>query len=196
MDKDLALKNLIQITNCRIGFVPSTPTEFNVLSHAIFLRTKTQISISSIKRLWGYVSYTGFPSKSTLNTLARFNDFKDWETFLQEYSLPKNGSDSSSFVDGSIINSSKLTVGDRVLLRWEEIKGCSLEYISYLRFRVIDAENIKLQKDDICVVSSICVGFPLFVSNIQRGQSIIPAYVGAKKGGISSIEYFPVEGEL
>lgn len=187
MEKEKALESLIQITNCNLGFIPSTPAEFSDLSATIYRKTKYRISVSSIKRLWGYVKYEGFPTKTTLNILARFNDFHDWETFYNEISYSDKAESTSAFVDGSILNAGLLTVGDVLTLKWNSNKSCTLEYIAYLRFRVIKADNIKLCTDDLCTISSICIGMPLLVSNIQRGNAMIPAYVGAKNGGILSI---------
>ena len=82
MKKNLALEALVDITNSNLGYIPSTPAEFNELSRMIQQKTGRSISLSSIKRIWGYVRYEGFPSVTTLNTLAMYNEFKDWETFL------------------------------------------------------------------------------------------------------------------
>lgn len=186
MEKHNALESLVQITNSNLGYVPSTPAEFNNLSSQIFMKTKAHISVSSLKRMWGYVKYENFPSRTTLNILARFNDFKDWESFQKEitFEAVSDKDSSSGFVDGSLLNANALNVGDEIVAKWDNGKECTLQYISYLRFKVIEAKNIKLQKDDICTINSICIGLPLVVSNIQRGGIIIPAYIGAKFGGV------------
>ncbi len=57
MDKQQALKSLIQLTNTTLGYIPSTPTEFNTLSRKIQQRTGDSISPSSNPHLWRYVSY-------------------------------------------------------------------------------------------------------------------------------------------
>lgn len=191
MDKVKALESLIHISNCNLGYIPSTPAEFKHLSLLIFRKTQSSISTSSIKRLWGYVQYASFPSRSTLNTLARFNDFKDWETFLNEVSYNGSNDSSSGFLDDSLVNANMLNIGDVITIKWDDEKSCILEYISYLRFRVVEANNIKLQADDTCTLHSVCVGLPIFISNIQRESMIIPAYIGAKKGGVRSIELIP-----
>ena len=191
MEKEKALEVIIQMSNCTLGFVPSTPAEFNELSALIYRKTQVDLSISSIKRLWGYVKYNSFPSKSTLNTLARFNGFKDWEAFLSEISTTDSG-ESSAFLKDSLINASSLTIGDKLTVKWGRGKECTLEYISYLRFKVINARNIKLQPSDTVTVHTICIGLPIFVSNIQREDAIIPLYIGAKNGGVKSINYQPV----
>lgn len=189
MEREKALQSLIEISNCNLGFIPSTPIEFSELSNTIFMKTKTRLSVSSIKRLWGYVSYTNFPSRSTLNILARFNDFRDWESYVQEIKFgDETGETNSSFVNNSILNANQLNIGDVITLGWDPEKGCKLEYISYLRFKVLESINIKLQPGDTCTINSICIDMPLFVSNIQRDTTVIPAYIGARQGGIKQIQ--------
>ena len=55
--------------------------DFEKLSGEIFDATKTSLSISTLKRLFGKVSYNNLPSVYTLNTLARFVGFEDWNAF-------------------------------------------------------------------------------------------------------------------
>ena len=189
-----ALESLIHITNCNLGYVPSTPTEFNELVSEIKKKTSYQISLSTIKRLWGYVKHGGFPNKTTLNVLSKYNDFNDWETFLAEISLDSERANASSgFLDNKVINANSLNIGDKLHLKWQNSKECTLEYIAYLKFKVISARNIKLEKNDICTLHSVSIGLPLFISHIQRGALIIPAYIGAKKGGIETIEVIKTE---
>lgn len=184
MDKNQALEVLLDLTNNTLGFMPSTPTEFNELSLSIEKKTGRSISLSSIKRLWGYIKYDGFPSPTTLNTLAKFNGYKDWDTFLM---VNIDGTDYSGFVEDSVVNTEELNVGDKLVLRWGGDKSCEIECLSLARFRVNQSHNIKLMKDDVFTLHTIFKGHPLYVSDIQRGDEYIPAYIGAKKGGIVSI---------
>lgn len=188
MDNDTALKALINLTNANFGYPPTTPTEFNKLCRSIESRTGRSISLSSIKRIWGYVNYSGFPSVTTLNNLAQFNGYADWSSFLKDDS---NEADESGFLEGSSINLEQLHIGDRLILKWAGKKSCHIKCIGPLRFSVLESSNIKLQPNDAFTLRSLLKSHPLFVTNIQRGDTLLPAYVGAKKGGILSIEYFP-----
>jgi hypothetical protein len=55
--------------------------DFEKLSDEIFEATGISLSISTLKRLFGKVSYNNLPSVNTLNTLARFAGFEDWNAF-------------------------------------------------------------------------------------------------------------------
>lgn len=55
--------------------------DFEKLSEEIFEATGAALSISTLKRIFGKVSYNNIPSVFTLNTLARFAGFEDWNAF-------------------------------------------------------------------------------------------------------------------
>ncbi len=52
--------------------------DFQLLSDKIFEETNVKLSITTLKRVWGKVSYTSEPSISTLNTLAKFIGYDNW----------------------------------------------------------------------------------------------------------------------
>lgn len=185
MEKNLALEALVDITNSNLGYIPSTPTEFNELSRMIQQKTGRSISLSSIKRIWGYVKYEGFPSVTTLNILAQYNEFQDWDTFLIDTAV-KNGGD-SGFLSESIINASDLKPGEKLLLTWGNEKNMEIECIEPMRFRVNASQNIKLKVNDTFSLHTLCVGHPVYVSDIRRDNDYIPAYIGARKGGLTTI---------
>ena len=187
MEKNIALETLVELTNANLGYVPSTPTEFNDLSRMIKAKTGRSISLSSIKRIWGYVRYEGFPSVSTLNNLAQYNGYKDWDTFMLGY-ISDRGAD-SAFLKESVVSADNLTAGDCLLLSWGDGKSCEIEYLEAMRFRVNDSRNIKLEPGDTFTVRTLSLGHPLYVSDIRRGDMYLPAYIGAKKGGLTKIVF-------
>ncbi|MFI5324525.1 MAG: hypothetical protein ACHQ6U_13705, partial [Thermodesulfobacteriota bacterium] len=66
--------------------------DFEKLSDKIFDATGVALSISTLKRLFGKVSYNNQPSLYTLNTLARFAGFEDWNTFKRREAISaRNG---------------------------------------------------------------------------------------------------------
>ncbi len=187
MEKNIALETLVELTNNNLGYVPSTPAEFNELSRMIEQKTGRSISLSSIKRIWGYVRYSGFPSVSTLNNLAQYNGYKDWDTFMIGHTSA--GEVDSAFLEESIVSPGDLNAGDRLLLAWGDDKSCEIEYLDSMRFRVNDSRNIKLEPGDTFTVQTLTLGHPLYVSDIRRGDRQLPAYIGARKGGLTKISF-------
>ena len=61
-----------------------THKTFISLSDAISQKTNIYISISSLKRLYGKVKYESSPQKDTLNALAKYLDYENWNDFQQK----------------------------------------------------------------------------------------------------------------
>lgn len=57
--------------------------DFEKLNELIFAETNIQLSVSTLKRIFGKTSYRSSPSLTTLNTLARFIGFVDWREFTR-----------------------------------------------------------------------------------------------------------------
>jgi len=73
--------------------------DFEQLSGKIFDKTRVQLSISTLKRIWGKVRYENFPTTGTLNALAGFLDYENWRDFRQKNEInnpaPENNFDAA-----------------------------------------------------------------------------------------------------
>lgn len=58
-----------------------TNQDFEALSEKIFARTQVNLSVSTLKRIWGKVRYESTPTLATLNALARYLEFESWRDF-------------------------------------------------------------------------------------------------------------------
>jgi len=58
-----------------------TPKDFYFLSTYIVEQQHETVSVSTLKRLWGYIQTSSVPRRSTLNVLSRLLGFPDWDTF-------------------------------------------------------------------------------------------------------------------
>ena len=54
---------------------------FEELSRIILNKTNVMLSPTTLKRVWGKINHSGFPSIKTLNTLAEFIDYLNWRDF-------------------------------------------------------------------------------------------------------------------
>lgn len=61
-----------------------TPKDFNYLADEIFEKTHEQISVTTLKRVWGYIEETASPRMTTLDVLAQFVDYPSWEDFKRK----------------------------------------------------------------------------------------------------------------
>ena len=63
-----------------------TQQDYEYLSGLIYEKTKIQLSISTLKRLWKYKTET-LPNISTLNALSQFVDYNDWYDFKKKHTI-------------------------------------------------------------------------------------------------------------
>lgn len=61
-----------------------TPGDFDELSLRIKMQTGEDLSLSTIKRLWGYTRPCASPRFRTLSVLSRFLGFRDWDDWLAQ----------------------------------------------------------------------------------------------------------------
>lgn len=160
------------------------PSDFDALYLAIKRETRKEISVSTLKRLWGYVKYDSKPRVEILSILSRYLGFTDWQDFLNSDRI----SDISEFLNQDIIESKDLESGDILHLNWAPNRICKLKYLNDATFIVIEAENSKIQKDDVIRCNIFVKGEPMLCSSIQRNDKIIAeCYVAARRRGIQTI---------
>jgi hypothetical protein len=58
-----------------------TQQDFEELSERMFEKTDVRLSTTTLKRIWGKVTYNSSPTVHTLNALAVFAGYENWRTF-------------------------------------------------------------------------------------------------------------------
>ena len=84
-----AISQCLQLLESRLNWGSSqnwVNYDFEKLSLEIEQKTQINLSVTTLKRLWGKVKYPHAPTLTTLNTLAQFLGHADWRCFTQ--SLP------------------------------------------------------------------------------------------------------------
>ena len=84
--KDHNIQRLREAVESVAGRRMLTPKDFDYLRNCIYEKCHEMVSISTLKRLWGYNRYDNTPRKSSLNPIARYVGFRDWYDFLQHNS--------------------------------------------------------------------------------------------------------------
>ncbi|MBR1800957.1 MAG: hypothetical protein IJ767_05605 [Bacteroidaceae bacterium] len=77
----LRLRQAIEKVACR---KIQTPKDFDFLSELLRERLDERVSTSTLKRIFGYVSSSSMPRRSTLDVLAQFVGCKEWDEFCQQ----------------------------------------------------------------------------------------------------------------
>lgn len=170
-----------------------TPKDFEFLRERIYARLHILISRTTLMRLWGYVDEKVEPRKSTLDILAQFLGYQDWEEYHRNAMLPKE-QQSSPVLNRRLSIANSLNRGDRIRLTWQPERICDVEYLGNLAFRIIHAENTRLHEGDTFQCSLMIEGEPLYLDHLRQGNSPAIAYVCGKKSGIT-FEYLKTDYE-
>ena len=160
-----------------------TPRDFDYLSKRIYARLHIMMSATTLKRLWGYLNDGGQPRSSTLNILAKFLGYHDWQEYHQNAMLPEE-QQSAPILSRKLSVTEELHKGDRLRLTWHSGRVCDVEYMGNLNFCVLASEKTRLGPGDTFQCSLVVEGEPLYLDHlIQQGQPPV-AYVCGKKNGV------------
>jgi len=163
----------------------ATSNDFIFLSGEIQGRLKENLSVSTLKRLWGYVEGYTSVRPSTLDILARFTGFPDWETFVSDY-CEVESVQSSHRVVGESLFAKDLSVGDNVEIRWNPNRRLLLNYLGGNIFTITESENAKLKAGDRFLCQRFILNQPLFVDVLSDdGQTAV--FVMGNKGGLTRL---------
>ena len=160
----------------------STPKEFETLSESTRLRTGILLSPTTLKRLWGYLDEPVTQRRSTLDTLARFCGWRDYEHFL---------SGDNPDIESGNVGSNALRAGEdihpggRVRLFWNPSRVCEIEYLGNLDWEVVEATGTRLRRGDRFRCPLIVAGEPLYLDGLVKDGSRRGVYVCGSRTGIT-----------
>lgn len=169
----------------QVGQQLQSPADFQLLIQQIWEKQHAVLSLSTIKRLWGYVESNGEPRLSTLNTLAKFLDFADWNAYL--VALEQRGGTESAMFTGEGIQTADLQAGDKVAVAWQPNRQCTFRYIGDNQFVVEDSKNAKLQQGTTFSAARFMIGQPMYLDNILLADGTRTSYVAGKRNGLTSV---------
>lgn len=160
----------------------TTPRDFELLSESICNLTGILLSPTTLKRIWGYLDEAVTPRRSTLDTLARYCGWRDYEHFLSSISPDIE----SGNVGSKVIRAGEgISRGERVKLFWNPSRVCIIEYIKGLEWKVVDSEGTRLKAGDTFRCPVIISGEPLYLDNLIHDGVHGGVYVCGSKSGIT-----------
>ena len=162
-----------------------SPADFQLLLQQIWEKQHAVLSLSTIKRLWGYVASNGTPRLSTLNTMAQFLGFADWNAYL--VALEQRGGIESALCTGEGIQTADLQAEDRIVVAWQPNRQCTFRYLGENQFVVEDSTNAKLQQGTTFSAARFMIDQPMYLDNILLADGTRTSYVAGKRHGLSSV---------
>ena len=177
---------LRQLVEQSANHTVNTSNDFIFLSGEIQGRLKETLCASTLKRLWGYVEGYASVRPSTLDILARFVGFPDWETFVSDYCEVESVQSSHRVISESLYTKD-LDIGDQMKICWNPNRRCLLKYLGNSLFEVITSENAKLKSGDRFLCQRFSKNQPLYVELLtQDGNTEL--FVMGNKGGLTGLK--------
>ena len=142
--------------------------------------TGEHIGVNTVKRLLGFIADEREPRTSTLDIIARYLGYDDWETLR----LMDANSSNSSFDDRDEYLACYLEIGQRVLVSYPPNRTLTIENQGDNHFIVLESENSKLLKGDQLTLTHLVRGYPLLVADVMREGKSLGAFTAGKSQGI------------
>lgn len=143
--------------------------------------TGEHIGVNTLKRLLGFIDDERDPRLSTLDIIARYLDFENWEA-LKCFDDKSNSSFSTSEDE---IRATDLPQGQLIQISYLPDRQLELEYGGDGRFVVKESQNSKLQIGDELIFTHIVKGYPLLVSHVWREGIDLGAFTAGKAQGVN-----------
>ena len=181
------LHSLLEDVEKAYGRRIRTTTDFEALSVVLERETGEMLSSSTLKRLWGYVSGSQVPRKSTLDILCKFIGKNDFSAYCA--GLMEDKTISSRFFSSKTLESSSLEAGQSVIIGWAPDRIVRLEYLGNCEYLVTDSGSSKLVAGDRFTLGSIMLDFPLYIPALHReGEQTPLSYVAGAANGLNRLD--------
>lgn len=185
---DNNMERLKQIIIQQLERTLESPTDFEYLSEQIQKKTGEYLSPTTLKRVFGYIPYTGQIRPTSLSILARYAGYSGWQDYLDKQHVE------SGFIAAKRIVIKELNKGQKLCIAWNPNRECLIEHIGEGRFVVLYAQNSKLQIGDQFTAIQFILGQPLTATEVVsvREPRQQDTYIAGAKTGLTKIELLNV----
>ena len=154
------------------------------LQKSIQEATGDLLSVSTLKRIFGFAASNHLPRLSTLDILASYVGYPNFGVLEKD---TNEGLTTSEFVQVEAVAAESISHGSIVRLIYAPGRSLTLKYEGDEWFEVKKVSGGKLRIGDMLRIGQIVLNFQLIVSDVKRGGISLGSYIAAKQGGIKSI---------
>lgn len=176
------LQNLCTLMQLVCGREMRTPYDFDHLAASIYSRLHETVSVSTLKRIYGYVRSDSTPRRSILDVLSRYVGYTDWTAFCRRDNA--DATVESNPIMGEAVSADALCTDDLITVFWHPDRECTFRCIGHHRFVVERSRGSKLAVGDTFVAHQFISGEPLYLENLSMQGSIPVSYVCGRENGI------------
>jgi hypothetical protein len=160
------------------------PSDCEALSAEISRITKQPVSTSTLKRIFGFVKGTKEPRLFTLDTIAQYIGYANWDVYFENFAKIEN----SEFTDIEQLDIEGICPDSKVELKYDPERKIILKYKGNFCFEVVEANNSKLLEADIVKIFHLVKEYPLIINQVFRDGVPIGNFKAAKINGLTSIK--------
>lgn len=157
-------------------------SDFEYLSQCIFDVQSEMVSVSTLKRLYGYVNTESTPRRSTLDVLCRYVGYDDWHSFIHRGD--NDDAIESNPIYGHFLASRDLIVGETVIVTWQPGRRCRFRYLGNEMFVIEESVQSKLKPGMTFRCLHFISGEPLYLDDLTTISSETFTYVCGRNNGI------------
>jgi hypothetical protein len=156
------------------------PSDCELLSLDIQSKTGVRIGATTLKRLLGFAQDERSPHTTTLDVIAHYLGYENWDALR----LVDENSSNSSFDDRDEYLACYLKPGQQLVIYYPPNRSLTIEHLDGNRFQVMESENSKLLAGDQLTLTHIVRGYPLLVAEVLRAGQNLGAFTAGKAQGI------------
>lgn len=174
----------------KLGKTIRYPSDYEQLAYDIERTTKQRISTNTIKRLLGAIDSVREPRLYTLDVIAQYLGFENWDVYV--VSLSKEGNSQFEKAEAADacheISVAELKAGAKVEFQYYPDRKVILEYLGGKEFRVVGSTNSKLHLEDVVEVSNFYLNYPLIINRVVRDGLNIGRFTAGKISGLTYLK--------
>jgi hypothetical protein len=178
MLSEIIKKKIENKSGLRIRYV----RDCNALAEKISTECRCSISGSTLRRLFGLGGGTGEPRDYTLDLIAAYLGYGDWEELINSFNTAV-----SSEKPITELKPSKLKAGEKFELAYKPHTTIVIEYIGRSKFKALSVKNSRLKEGDIFKASVITLHHPLFILEVETDGMRQDRIIEGKVSGVTSI---------
>ena len=160
------------------------PADCEYLALDIESKTGVHIGATTLKRLVGFAADARSPHESTLNLIAQYLGYVNWQELAKTDTNGNSGFEKTE----EEIRSADLTIGSRVEITYLPDRRVVLDYQGDNRYCVSVNENSKLSVGDLVEVYNFVLRHPLLAINVWRNGEALGQFTAGRVSGLSSIQ--------
>lgn len=184
-EKSKIYEYLMEAIGKMLGKKVQTSTDYHKLCMDIKFRTGQTIGDTTLKRIFGYVNDSVEPRQHTLDILAQYIGYADWDSFC--HAITEGSPHESGMVLSRSLLTSSLIKGSVIRLTWQPERVCICQYRGQNMFVVLRSENTRLTQGTTFQCSLIIAGEPLTLDHVCLEGSLDPCVY--QVGSVNGVQF-------